>query len=40
MECVPEPNIFAFGIPPRTVIPPEEKHSDKTTECENVLGYI
>ena len=40
MECVTESNIFAFGIPPIKVIAPIGKHSDRTTECEKVLGCI
>ena len=40
MECVIEPNIFAFGIPPIKVIAPIGKHSNRTIECENVLGCI
>ena len=40
MECITEPNIFAFGIPPIKVIAPIGKHSDRTIECENVLGCI
>ena len=38
MESVIEPNIFALGIPPIKVIAPIGKHSDRTIECENVLG--
>ena len=40
MECVTEPNIFAFGIPQIKVIEPIGKHSDRAIECENVLGCI
>ena len=40
MECVTEPNIFAFGIPPIKVIAPLGKNSDRTIECKNVLGWI
>ena len=40
MECVTESNIFAFGIPPIKVIAPIGKHSNRTIECENVLGCI
>ena len=40
MECVTEPNIFAFGIAPIKFIASIEKHSDRIIECENVLGCI
>ena len=40
MECVTETNIFAFGIPLIKVIAPIGKHSNRTIECENVLGCI
>ena len=40
MECVTEPNIVAFGIVPVKVIASIEKHSDRITECENILGCI
>ena len=40
MECVTEPNITAFGTAPVKAIASIEKHSDRTTECENVLGCI
>ena len=40
MQYVTEPNIFAFGIPPIKVIAPIGKHSDRTIECKNVLGWI
>ena len=40
MECVTEPNIFAFVIAPIKVIASIEKHSDIIIECENVLGCI
>ena len=40
MECVTEPNIFAFGMPLVKVIAPIGKHSDRTIEGENVLGCI
>ena len=40
MECVTEPNIIAFRIAPVKVIASIEKHSDRITECENVLGCI
>ena len=40
MGCVTKPNIFALGIPPIKVIAPIGKHSDRTIECENVLGCI
>ena len=40
MECVVEPNILAFGIPPLKVIAPIGKHPDRTIECENVMGCI
>ena len=40
MECVTEPKIFAFGIPPIKFIASMGKHSDRTIECENVLGWI
>ena len=38
MECVTEP--WSLGIPPIKVIAPIGKHSDRTIECENVLGCI
>ena len=40
MECVTKPNIFAFALPPIKVIASIGKHSDRTIECENVLGCI
>ena len=40
MECVTEPNSFAFGITSIKVIAPIGKHSNRTIECENVLGSI
>ena len=40
MECVTEPNIFAFGMAPVKVIAPIGKHLDRTIEDENVLGCI
>ena len=40
MECVTEPNVFAFKIPQIKVIAPLGKHSDRTIECRNVLGCI
>ena len=40
MECVTEPNIFAFGIAPIKVLAFIEKHPDRIIECENVLGCI
>ena len=40
MKCVTEPNIFAFGIPLIKVIALIGKHSNRTIECENVLGCI
>ena len=40
MQNVTEPNTFAFGIPPIKVIAPLGKHSDRTIECKNVLGWI
>ena len=38
MECVTE--LWTLGIPPIKVIAPIGKHSDRTIECENVLGCI
>ena len=35
MECVKH---FCFGLLPIKVIAPIGKHSDRTIECENVLG--
>ena len=40
MECVTEPNTSMFGISPIKVIAPIGKHSDRTIECENVLGCV
>ena len=40
MECVRKPNIFAFGIPPIKVNAPIGSHSNRTIECENILGCI
>ena len=40
MECVTEPNIFAFGIAPIKVIASMEKRSDRVIKCENVLSCI
>ena len=40
MQCVIEPNIVAFGIVAVKIIASIEKHSDRITECENVLGCI
>ena len=40
IDCVAEPNIFAFGISPIKVIASIGKHSDRTTDYEDVLGCI
>ena len=40
MQCVTEPNIFAFRIPPVKVIAPIGKRSDRTIECKNFWGCI
>ena len=40
MKYVTDPKIFAFGIPPIKVIAPIGKYSDRTIECENLLGCI
>ena len=40
MECVAERNIFVSEIPPIKFIAPIGKHSNRTIECENVLGCI
>ena len=40
MECVTKPNIFALRIPPIKVNVPTGNHSNRTIECENILGCI
>ena len=40
MECLTEPNTFAFGIAPIKAIASIENRSDRIIKCENVLGCI